>query len=271
MNIVVQIADFFEQHSIQIRKSLTILKRISFCIGNLFGLFQSLKFDFGDGREIKRTITGNSIHYTLDSNGRLIDFMAGLNAAKLFKDFLHQSKIRNEVTSKLNQSEYSKWLVGYHGRIIENINLDWENELSRIGLGPLSNFTFVSNNQGSSSKVKSKASNSQSPPAIQAMPIAVGKSAFEAPMLESMDGTKGSMNFKPSSPNELTDEQWQMLARFYQQDSRLDQSSIKLIRSEHPNAIEANQVARAKMAAIDPIMKMVMNFQNSIALDTVEK
>ena len=35
--------------------------------------------DFGDGRRLVGTVTGNSIHYVLDSHGRLVDGLPGLN------------------------------------------------------------------------------------------------------------------------------------------------------------------------------------------------
>ena len=34
--------------------------------------------DYGDGRSLKRTLTGNSIHYILDSNGAIIDALPGI-------------------------------------------------------------------------------------------------------------------------------------------------------------------------------------------------
>jgi hypothetical protein len=40
--------------------------------------------DFGDGRKLERTLTGNSIHYILDSNGRVIDALPGLYGPAAF-------------------------------------------------------------------------------------------------------------------------------------------------------------------------------------------
>ena len=40
--------------------------------------------DFGDGRVMRRTITGNSIHYLLDENGTPIDALPGLYAPAAF-------------------------------------------------------------------------------------------------------------------------------------------------------------------------------------------
>jgi hypothetical protein len=40
--------------------------------------------DFGDGRTLERTITGNSIHYVLDQNGVVVDALPGLYSAQVF-------------------------------------------------------------------------------------------------------------------------------------------------------------------------------------------
>ncbi|MEO6435220.1 MAG: hypothetical protein ABIP55_05605 [Tepidisphaeraceae bacterium] len=40
--------------------------------------------DYGDGRKMTRTVTGNSVHYILDSDGRPIDALPGLYSASAF-------------------------------------------------------------------------------------------------------------------------------------------------------------------------------------------
>ena len=40
--------------------------------------------DFGDGRKIERTLTGNSIHYILDEKGGIIDALPGLYSPQIF-------------------------------------------------------------------------------------------------------------------------------------------------------------------------------------------
>ncbi len=42
-------------------------------------------FDFGDGRRIVRTTTGNSAHYVLDQSGTVIDVLPGLYAPSVFR------------------------------------------------------------------------------------------------------------------------------------------------------------------------------------------
>ncbi|HKO57884.1 MAG TPA: hypothetical protein VJ276_18600, partial [Thermoanaerobaculia bacterium] len=40
--------------------------------------------DFGDGRKLRQTITGNSVHYLLDADGRPLDALPGLYAPDVF-------------------------------------------------------------------------------------------------------------------------------------------------------------------------------------------
>jgi len=48
--------------------------------------------DFGGGRIMRRTITGNSVHYLLDETGRPLDAIPGLYAPKPFLDQLAEMK-----------------------------------------------------------------------------------------------------------------------------------------------------------------------------------
>jgi hypothetical protein len=44
-----------------------------------------MTIDFGDGRTIKRTVTGNSIHYILSPSGQIVDALPGLIAPRVFQ------------------------------------------------------------------------------------------------------------------------------------------------------------------------------------------
>jgi hypothetical protein len=48
--------------------------------------------DFGDGRRIERTLTGNSVHLVLDSHGRPVDALPGLFAREVFLEQLAQAR-----------------------------------------------------------------------------------------------------------------------------------------------------------------------------------
>lgn len=44
--------------------------------------------DYGDGRAVMSTVTGNSVHYVLDAEGRILDALPGLYAPDVFADEL---------------------------------------------------------------------------------------------------------------------------------------------------------------------------------------
>jgi hypothetical protein len=51
-----------------------------------------MTIDFGDGRVVERTITGNSIHYVLDSDGAILDALPGLYGPETFLAELEQAR-----------------------------------------------------------------------------------------------------------------------------------------------------------------------------------
>src|SRR5215467_2769827 len=48
--------------------------------------------DFGDGRVIRRTLTGNSVHLVLDPDGRAVDALPGLFAPSVFLELLVEAR-----------------------------------------------------------------------------------------------------------------------------------------------------------------------------------
>lgn len=67
-----------------------------------------ITIDFGDGRKIERTITGNSIHYILDKNGEVIDALPGLYTPEMFLDYL----------TRANAVVHSAWMASDHDRVL---------------------------------------------------------------------------------------------------------------------------------------------------------
>ena len=57
----------------------------------------TLSVDLGDGRKIQRTITGNSVHYVLDAQGRVLDGVPGLVSADAFLASLRESVALHET------------------------------------------------------------------------------------------------------------------------------------------------------------------------------
>jgi hypothetical protein len=61
-----------------------------------------ITIDFGDGRKLERTITGNSLHYALASDGRVLDVLPGLWGPK---EFLREIERAREAAASSPFSE----------------------------------------------------------------------------------------------------------------------------------------------------------------------
>lgn len=81
--------------------------------------------DFGDGRTIERTVTGNSIHYILDADGNVIDALPGLYAPAVFAGELDKAL---GIAKKLNRAEpgdRAAILADYHRHRTEALDARW--------------------------------------------------------------------------------------------------------------------------------------------------
>ena len=80
--------------------------------------------DFGDGRKLERTITGNSIHYILDTEGRPVDALPGLYAPKAFLRGIEQAEAAGGKIATLSGTERELFLRQYHSERLEQIAFD---------------------------------------------------------------------------------------------------------------------------------------------------
>lgn len=79
----------------------------------------TITVDFGDGRKIVRTITGNSVHYIIDADGRVIDAIPGLYGAQPFIRRLHEAEtielaLRQGDSEKERDAKLEDW---HHAQI----------------------------------------------------------------------------------------------------------------------------------------------------------
>ncbi|HXA19075.1 MAG TPA: hypothetical protein VN380_18935 [Thermoanaerobaculia bacterium] len=75
----------------------------------------AVTIDFGDGRVLHRTITGNSIHYLLDETGRPLDALPGLYAPKPFLAQLREMVWLYGQWSNTPANAREEELRRYHG------------------------------------------------------------------------------------------------------------------------------------------------------------
>jgi hypothetical protein len=88
--------------------------------------------DFGDGRKLEGTITGNSIHYVLDSNAQVIDALPGLYGAQAFLAGLQHAEETAKQCSTLASNERSQLLHEYHCTRAVAIESDWSRDLGAV-------------------------------------------------------------------------------------------------------------------------------------------
>lgn len=196
--------------------------------------------DFGDGRQMERTITGNSIHYILDAAGRPIDAIPGLYGPKAFGRQLKQAEAAVKEYSKLALGDRESFLQKYHSDRLNSIQTQWAADLSRLGI-----------------KSPPKLVEIPTPTATVAGSIAVAKMAVERPMLSAIQPAEQNQNALVA----ITDQQaWNKIAQLYAADAKLDKNSISLIRAKKFQSAN-NQT--------DDLLKLVKNFETTMAVDTV--
>ena len=81
--------------------------------------------DFGDGRKIERTTTGNSIHYVLDADGRVIDALPGLYAPSVFQRELAKSERLAQDVARLAPASRDIVLARYHANAVLTAQRAW--------------------------------------------------------------------------------------------------------------------------------------------------
>lgn len=202
--------------------------------------------DFGDGRKLERTLTGNSIHYILDGSGRPIDAIPGLYSPKAFLRQLQQAEVAVKNYSKLTPSDRESYLRKYHSDRLNSIQAQWIADLSRLGIQ-------------SPPKLMELPSNPSQPPTAEiASPLAVSKMIVERPMLNAF---QSDAERNQNALTEITNQEvWNKIAQLYTDDAKLDQNSISLIRAKKSQSANTQE---------DSLPIIVRKFEATMALDTV--
>jgi hypothetical protein len=192
--------------------------------------------DFGDGRKIERTVTGNSIHYVLDSEGRLIEALPGLYGPKAFLRGLTAVEVLAQSLKGKDQENYRHVLYDYYHKRMNEISASWMKDTTRIGGTLPRGFRLVEGNNGE---------------AIAIMPLAMTKAFSENSLLRAM--TAGAEEL-----GHITDgEAWKKIAQLHADDAVLDERSKSLIKRQSPSLTEVEMT------------RLLQRFESLIALDTV--
>jgi hypothetical protein len=91
-----------------------------------------ITIDMGDGRKIERTITGNSIHYVLDSRGRLIDGFPGLYSAAAFLEGITRAHDMALAVNDKDDAAFAQALAAYHEDQLQQLDRAAAKDLAAI-------------------------------------------------------------------------------------------------------------------------------------------
>ncbi|MBA3451624.1 MAG: hypothetical protein H0T42_00850, partial [Deltaproteobacteria bacterium] len=81
--------------------------------------------DFGGGRTIQGTTTGNSAHYVLDENGEVLDVLPGLYAPTAFTTELTKSLVLANEVDDLSAARRTEVISRYHKTAATQLDKAW--------------------------------------------------------------------------------------------------------------------------------------------------
>jgi hypothetical protein len=195
--------------------------------------------DFGDGRKLERTLTGNSIHYILDTEGRPIEALPGLYGPSAFLRALVASE---QTFAKLQDAKNPNpggALLAYRRERLNRLNVNWVTDIEKTGGKAPESLRVVRNANGTIE-------------AIQTLQLAMVKAITEASLLRSLTAS-------PEVLKGVTDEAtWRKIAHLHLDDAQLDVRSIGLIQRE-----------TRKVLGKGELNSLLEKLRSNVAFDTV--
>ncbi len=199
--------------------------------------------DFGDGRKIERTLTGNSIHYILDENGGIVDALPGLYSPSGFLKYLKSGFEIGQLMDKSPEAEKEAVALRYRKLMFEDIKMKRDKSVATAKV------TLVEPKDGTD--------------ALEIAPRAATKMVTERRILMNINGTQKFINpevydnFSRYDP-QVNLEDWKKLAKLYAGATKFDASSVAFIRRQN----KTTGLTEAEMT------RLLSNLENYVALDT---
>lgn len=231
--------------------------------------------DFGDGRVLERTLTGNSIHYVLAADGQIIDGIPGLYGPAAFRKQLETALGIASLLKLREPGTRQDFLVAVHRERLVQLEQNWAKDYQAAS-ALLSQATQANPADAKSALERAliqaqvelaqpaQVRSATPPPATKAVETAVPKRMIERPLV------RAAIPAEAANPVHVTDERlWQVIAQLHAADAKLDRESVKLISSQNPVAAHAAKLARTKSEVESPLVRLVRTLEGSIAADTV--
>lgn len=208
-----------------------------------------VSIDFGDGRKVTRTITGNSVHYVLDAQGRLVDALPGLYGAQSFVEALERAEPIAKESGRANSERHAELMDRWHSRELAGSLERYRQDLKAAGLKQTS-FTLPT-------LPGLKVANVW-PSSREAVPMAMPKAMVELPMVKQLVPDGGA-----SVPVDPTP--WERIAAVRAREAKLDASSRALVLSKNPVDVTS---AQAPKLSAELSEQLIERLEDSIAADT---
>jgi hypothetical protein len=220
--------------------------------------------DFGDGRKLERTLTGNSAHYVLASDGTPLDVLPGLYSPLAFRQWLTDMRRFYSQYIASPTATRSEMLQAFHRNQEQVILQRWDRDIDSLGFGKVK---LVSSRINEAMKAAGTEQSSikapNAPQAVTAARRAIGKTAVEAPVLRFANLGGKWME------RGMDDDLWQAVANLHRGEVKLDGASVGVMSGEFPRAVVAGRQAASKFQQENPVLRVVRSFEDSMALDTV--
>lgn len=210
--------------------------------------------DFGDGRKLETTLTGNSIHYVLDAEGRPFDALPGLYGPQAFLKSLKSIEEGFREIAWRDDNSRPAGLTRYHQLQARLAREAWHRELVELKV-PIP--VQAPNRQPG-----------QAPKRVDARVAAaraMTKSVTEIPVLAAITQPSGDLLRAATTTNA-----WSLLGKRHAAEARLDESSRSLMRRQNGiPGIPASVLASSLPEDEARFLTMVASFENAMAIDTV--
>jgi hypothetical protein len=171
-----------------------------------------LTVDMGDGRKLMGTITGNSIHYVLDQNGRLVDAIPGLYGPRAFTAALERAARVARQVGREPDPAYANAVRWFHRDRAQATEAELARRL-----------------EGSGDTARELVQAQAAPTAAQASVRAMAKSATEFPVLRQLYPTADRQQWAGAID-------WEALAATGFEDFTLDAASRAELLRKHREA-----------------------------------
>lgn len=216
--------------------------------------------DFGDGRKLERTITGNSIHYVLDADERVLDALPGLYAPERFLTALQDAAYQNTELAGMPAEGRARLLRANFSITGSRLLGEWEAGARKAGVTFSPEYASrvpapeakPSTEPVTVEAVNSTGKDAPPPTALVASRMAMTKSIVEVGIVQLMTPREELETRTDAAA-------WTKIAEGYLPNVTVDESSRRLLRCKSGTACPTE-------AAFGD---SVENFRRAIAEDTV--